>query len=108
MKRGHKVMSLQTGKVITRPRVKLCKMISSIIASVKATVKKDGIKSLKFFNRKRESILLTPVDLSTGVGKNQDENDSEDSDYVTSSEDTSYDSESNSEMDSNMENKEYQ
>ena len=52
MQGGHKVMSLQTGKIITRPVVTRCKMTTSVIESVERRAKKDGVKTLKFFNRK--------------------------------------------------------
>ena len=54
------------------------------------------------FNRKRESILLTPADLSTEVSENKNDNDYSDSDYVPSLEDESFTSKSDSEMDSDM------
>ena len=105
----HKVMSLQTRKGITRPRVTLCKITSSVIASVEVRAKKDGVKSLKFFNRKREYILLTPVDLRTGVGENKIDNDYINSYQLPSSEDESFTSKSDSEMDSDMDdNEEYE
>ena len=95
-------MSLQTGKPITHPRVTACKMTSAGIASVEARAKKDGVKTLKFFNRKKESILLIPNDLSTGVGENNVEYSSEDdSDYVPSSDDDDS-SDSGSEMDEDL------
>ena len=47
MQGGHRVMSLQTGNVITRPRVTPCKMTSSVIASVESRANKDGVKTLK-------------------------------------------------------------
>ena len=61
-----------------------------VIASVEARAKKDGVKTLKFFNRKKESILLTPADLNSGVGQNQNDNDSSDSNYVPLSGDESF------------------
>ena len=83
-------MSLQTKKVITRPRVTLCKMTSLVIESVENRAKKDGIKTLKFFNHKKETMLLTPVNLSTGVDSEDDDQDgSDDSDYLPSSDDES-------------------
>ena len=87
MQGGHKVISLQSGKVINCPKVTSCKINLSVIALVEARAKKDGVKTLKFFNRKRDSILLTPADLSTGVGENKNDDDSSDSDYVPSLED---------------------
>ena len=59
--------------------------MTSVIESVERCATKDGVKTLKFFNRKRETVLLIPNDLSTGVGEDNSENDSCDSDYVPTS-----------------------
>ena len=61
MQEGNRVMSLQTGKVITWPKVTLCKMTTSVIEFVENRAKKDGIKTLKFFNRKKNLYYLFPT-----------------------------------------------
>ena len=46
-------MSLQSGEVMIRPRVTPCKITFSVIASVEAREKTDGVKTKKFNRKKR-------------------------------------------------------
>ena len=62
------MLSRQTGMLITIPRVTPCKIMSSVIESIYTRAKKGRITSLKFFNHKKEPVLLAPIDLNIGVG----------------------------------------
>ena len=68
LQEGHDVMDLATGRVVTRPKWTPCKMTKLVIRQVEELARKQGIKSLKFYNRKRERMVPTPIDLIEGVG----------------------------------------
>ena len=74
---GHRVLDLATGKVIERPKCDLVVMTDLVVKRVEEMAKEQGLKSNKFFNRKREP--LTPIDLLEGVadeeGESQDVSD---------------------------------
>ena len=65
---GHEVMDLATGRVITRPKVTPMRMTDLVVNHVNNMAKKQGLRSMKFFNRKRQEIVFTPNDLLVGVG----------------------------------------
>ena len=62
-------MDLATGQMIRRPRVETCKMMRMVIDRVEELARRQGFKTLKYFNRKREEMILTPADLLAGVGR---------------------------------------
>ena len=61
-------MDLATGEVVTRPRFEKCVMTRLVIRRVEEMAAKQGYKSLKFFNRKRQEMILSDIDLLEGVG----------------------------------------
>ena len=61
-------MDLGSGRVIVRPKVTPMKMTDLVVNHVNNMAKRQGIKSMKFYNRKRKQILFTPADLLEGVG----------------------------------------
>ena len=61
-------MDLATGRLITWAKVTACIMAHLVIEPVEAIAYKEGYMSLKFFNRKREIMLLESADLIAGVG----------------------------------------
>ena len=64
---GHEVMDLITGRVITRPKVHEMKMTCLVVKRVEEMARKQGLKSMKFFDRKRNQIIFNPIDLLKGV-----------------------------------------
>ena len=50
---GHELINLATGRVFCRPMVTACTMKLMFIERVELIPRKQGYKSLKFFNRKR-------------------------------------------------------
>ena len=60
-------MDLATGRVTSRPRVEKVKMTRLVIDRVKTLAKRQGLKSLKFFNQKHEEMELLDADLVEGV-----------------------------------------
>ena len=64
---GHVVMDLATGRTTSRPRVDKVKMTRLVIERVETLARRQGLKSLKFFNRKHEEISLLDADLVEGV-----------------------------------------
>ena len=72
---GHQVLNLSTWRIVERPKVVKVTMTNLVIKAVNDIVKGNGLKSHKFFNRKRE--LITYGDLLEGVSgkeKNKSEN----------------------------------
>ena len=65
---GHEMMDLATGRMFTRPKVDACAMTRMVVDRVEEMAEKQGYKTLKFFNRKRQEMMLKDVDLLTGVG----------------------------------------
>lgn len=64
---GHELMDLATGRLIVRPKVMACLMTRVVIDRVDELARKEGFKSLKFFNRKWEEVLENS-DLLAGGG----------------------------------------
>jgi len=64
---GHEVMSLVTGKRITCTRIVPCKMNEAVVKVAEDMAENQGISSLKFSTRRKESILLQDSDMLTGV-----------------------------------------
>ena len=60
---GHVVMDLATGRTTSRPRVEKVKMTRLVIERVETLARRQGYKSLKFFNRKHEEMELLDADL---------------------------------------------
>jgi len=73
LQEGHELMSLQTGDLINRPVVKAAPMPNWAIRRVEELAMTQGMKSLKFFNRKREEILFSDPDHETGVNWNRED-----------------------------------
>ena len=67
---GHDLLDLQTNRVITRPKFEKCKMTEAVIARVEQIAASEGIKSLKFYNRKRQVLVHQANDLLEGVERN--------------------------------------
>ena len=65
---GHKLMDFATGRVFTRATVTACAMTRMAIERVELIATRQGFKTLKFFNRKKEEMILTDADLIEGVG----------------------------------------
>lgn len=76
---GHELMNLQTGELLHRPHVKEAPMPEWVITRVEELGRAQGMKSLKFFNRKREDITSHDPDLETGV--NWTDNNSNNNNY---------------------------
>ena len=66
--KGHEIMDLATGEVITRPRFDKCVMTKMVIRRVEEMAAAQGYKTLKFFNRKKQEMILSDIDLLEGVG----------------------------------------
>ena len=77
LQEGHELMNLQTGELISRPFVKAAPMPQWVIERVENLGRAQGMKSLKFFNRKREEILFNDPD-HAGVNWDEDLDDQED------------------------------
>ena len=61
-------MDLATGRMIRRAKVIACAMTHLVVERVEELAARQGYKSLKFFNRKREEMILRNADLLEGVG----------------------------------------
>ena len=77
MQEGHELMNLQTGELISRPFVKAAPMPQWAIERVENLGRAQGMKSLKFYNRKREEIFPSDPDIDTGVNWEENEYDTE-------------------------------
>lgn len=64
---GHEVYDLQSKSVIHASRVETVPITEAVIERVESIAKEEGFKSLKFFNRKKEEIILPDADLLAGV-----------------------------------------
>ena len=73
---GHEVLDLRSNRVITRPKVTAIPVTDLIIEKVEAMATEQGIKSLKFFDRKKKQ-LYNDTDLSAGVNHNNNNNDND-------------------------------
>ena len=71
IKGGHELMDSYSGRVLTRPNVKVIPIIQSVINTVEAMGAKQGFKSLMFKNRYR--ILMHPANWIAGVDHDEDE-----------------------------------
>ena len=61
----HQVMNLATGSMtrrVRRIRCEVMKMISVVVDRVQAMAARQGCKTLKFYNRKIQSMAMTPTD----------------------------------------------
>jgi hypothetical protein len=75
---GHELMDLNSGRVITRPRVWELPVTSLVIKAVEAMAEEQGIKSLKLQNRRKSEFY--PADWIAGVDyevERDDENNDE-------------------------------
>ena len=64
---GHELIDLATGQKITRPKVTACRMTRMVIERVELIAARQGYRSLKFFNRKKQEMVLRDADLLAGV-----------------------------------------
>ena len=64
---GHQVMDLATGRMTRRPKCRKCRMTRLVIERVETLARRQGFKTLKFFNRKRQEMRLVDADLLEGV-----------------------------------------
>lgn len=62
LQRGHKLMDLATGSIITRPKGTACTMNQMEIERVKLIAERQGYNKLKFFNRARKEMILQDAD----------------------------------------------
>ena len=60
-------MDLQTGRMSRRGHCKKCKMTKLVIDTVNEMAYRQGYKSLKFLNRKKQPMLLNPIDTLEGI-----------------------------------------
>jgi hypothetical protein len=72
-------MDLNSGRVITRPRITEIPVTPIVINAVETMAKCQGFKSLKFANQNR--IIFTPADWIAGVDYEEDKA-FEDEDYI--------------------------
>ena len=63
LQRGHELMDLSTGELIRCTRVDKCVMTQLVIDRVEELAVKQGYRTLKFFNRKNQELVLRDVDL---------------------------------------------
>lgn len=79
-------MDLQTGRMSRRGQCKKCKITQLVIGTVNKMAYHQGYKSLKFLNRKRQPMLINPIDTLKGIGamisKNVEALDQADEDYT--------------------------
>ena len=65
---GHELLDLTTGAVITRGgKITEVPIKDMVVKRVEELAEKQGFKSLKFFNRKKQEILFHDADLLAGV-----------------------------------------
>ncbi|MGC8479045.1 MAG: hypothetical protein ACP5NE_03955, partial [Candidatus Micrarchaeia archaeon] len=78
---GHELMDLNSGRLITRPRVVEIPITNLVIKAVEAMAEEQGIKSLKLQNRHKT--VFYPADWIAGVdymNENDDNNDNDNDD----------------------------
>ena len=63
-------MHLANGGVISRQSVVPCAMTRMVIDRVELLATRQGYKTLKFFNRKKNELMLSNADLLKGVDGN--------------------------------------
>lgn len=73
LQEGHELMNLQTGELINRPVIKAAPMPNWAIKRVEELATSQGMKTLKFFNRKKEEVSFSDPDHETGVDDDDDE-----------------------------------
>ena len=61
-------MDLQTGRMSRRAQVKKCKMTKLVVNTVNEMAYRQGYRSLKFLNRKKQPMLLHPIDTLENIG----------------------------------------
>ena len=70
-------MDLSTRRVIPRPKVTVIPVTDTIITRVEEMAREQGIKTLKFLNRKKQQ-LFNDIDLTAGVVHDNEEDENED------------------------------
>ena len=60
-------MDLGSGRVVVRPKITPMVMTNLVKNHVEDMARKQGLKSMKFYNRKRQEMVFTPIDLLEGV-----------------------------------------
>ncbi len=73
---GHELMDLDSGRLITRPRVVEVPITNLVIKAVEAMAEEQGIKSLKLQNRRKT--IFYPADWIAGVDYVEEDNKDED------------------------------
>ena len=103
--KGHELLHIATGKVITRARFTVCQMTDGVIKAVHALAKKEGMhKSLKM--QTRAEMSLSPDTWNAGVEdqpNNESDTDSDDETYDSESDYSRSDSEDDESVQSNEE-----
>ena len=66
-------MDLQLGRMSRRGHCKKCKM-TKLVKTVNEMAYRQGYKSLKFLNRKKQPMLLNPIDILGRIGAMVNEN----------------------------------
>ena len=77
LQEGHELMNLQTGELINRPVIKAAPMPNWAIKRVEKLATSQGMKTLKFFNRRREEVSFSDPDHETGVDDDDDDDEKE-------------------------------
>ena len=77
---GHEVMDLTTFRPITRPRVWQVPVTDLVIRAVEQKAEDQGMKSLKFTNRRGQPLF--PANWIAGVDYNNNENIEDDDEYI--------------------------
>ncbi|MGC8538238.1 MAG: hypothetical protein ACP5MZ_04665, partial [Candidatus Micrarchaeia archaeon] len=75
---GHELMDLNSGRLITRPRVVEIPITNLVIEAVESMAEEQGIKSLKLQNRRKT--IFYPADWIAGVDYMNENNDDDDDD----------------------------
>ena len=78
LQEGHELVNLQTGELINRPVIKVAPMPNWVIKRIEELATSQGMKTFKFFNRKKEEVLFSDPDYETGVDDDDDDEKEED------------------------------
>lgn len=64
---GHKLLNLHTKRIITRPKIDVVPVTDQVIARINSWAHEEGIRSLKFFNKKGNEETYQDGDQIAGV-----------------------------------------
>jgi len=94
---GHEILSLSTGRVLTRRKVTEIPVTDLVIKAVEKMADNDGIKTLKFTNK--AGVELHHADWLAGVDYEQQEDDNDENDDDEDDDDENYDDDDDDEDD---------